>query len=285
MKWQIGLLTLIFTGLVGAQLPSAQDVIWVTAEGRVPVSTDDTKKARDQAIAAAERNAVAEALASAISIETLLVNLRLSGSIVGAIPFGKVVSKVILEEGPVKLRSSGSTSQDTLYRVRLKAGVVRETGGEDPTFYLNAAINQSIFKDGDELEIHIRSTKDCYFAIFNILEDKKIIQLLPNQLSRKNFLANDESFTFPAAQDRKRGLKLLVHLPENKEAVTESIYILALSHPFEFKTIGAQEGIFGVYNGRTVFMKDLIREVVGIPLESRAEALMQYEIRKTNKGI
>jgi hypothetical protein len=31
-------------------------------------------------------------------------------------------------------------------------------------------------------------------------------------------------------------------------------------------------------------MKDLIREVVGIPLESRAEALMQYEIRKTKKG-
>jgi hypothetical protein len=32
-------------------------------------------------------------------------------------------------------------------------------------------------------------------------------------------------------------------------------------------------------------MKDLIREVVGIPLGDRAEALMQYEIRKTKKGM
>ena len=72
-----------------------------------------------------------------------------------------------------------------------------------------------------------------------------------------------------------------MHLPEKKEKVTESVYILALDHPFELKSIKVQEGIFGVFNGQTAFMKDLIREVVGIPLKSRAEALMQYEIRKT----
>jgi hypothetical protein len=51
------------------------------------------------------------------------------------------------------------------------------------------------------------------------------------------------------------------------------------------KSIKVQEGIFGVFNGKTIFMKDLIREVVGIPLKNRAEALMQYEIRKTKKGM
>jgi hypothetical protein len=62
--------------------------------------------------------------------------------------------------------------------------------------------------------------------------------------------------------------------------VTESIYILALSRPFEFHSAGIQEGIFGIYKGRTAFMKDLIREMVGIPLNQRAEVLMQYDIRK-----
>ena len=38
-----------------------------------------------------------------------------------------------------------------------------------------------------------------------------------------------------------------------------------------------------MFNGQTVFLKDLIREVIGIPLGSRAEAMMQYEIRKTKK--
>jgi hypothetical protein len=57
-----------------------------------------------------------------------------------------------------------------------------------------------------------------------------------------------------------------------------------MTRPFELKSIKVQEGIFGVFNGKTIFMKDLIREVVGIPLKNRAEALMQYEIRKTKRG-
>ena len=281
----MGFIVIILIGLVGGRSQATQDLIWVTAEGTAPVVSGDTKKARQQAIMAAERQAVAEALAAGISVETLLVNLRLSGSIVGAIPFGKVAQKKIVEEGLVEAAGGGSSKPDRIFRVRMKAGVVREAGGEDPSFHLDAAINQSVFKDGDELEIHIRSTKDCYFSIFNILEDKKIIRLLPNYLSAKNFLATDENFAFPGTKDRQKGLKLRVHLPENKTTTTESIYILALTRPFELTSITVQEGIFGVFNGQTVFMKDLIREVVGIPLGSRAEALMQYEIRKTKKGI
>jgi hypothetical protein len=284
LMWRTGIGVMILVGLLAGRAAHARELIWVTVEAAAPVVSGDTKKARKQAIAAAERQAVAEALAKGISVETLLVNLRLSGSIVGAIPFGKVVEKKILEERLVKAAKAGSQNQKQLFRVRIKAGVSRESGGEEPAFHLDAAINRSVFKDGDELQIRVRSTKDCYFAIFNILEDQKVIRLLPNYLSRKNFLSTNENFTFPGPKDRKNGIKLIVHLPEKKAVTTESIYILALTRPFEFKSIKVQEGIFGVFNGQTVFMKDLIREVVGIPLESRAEALMQYEIRKTKKG-
>jgi hypothetical protein len=280
MIQRVGFLLIVLIGLAGVRSPLAQDPIWVTVEGTALVKSGDTKKARDQAVEIAERKAVAEALASGISVETLLVNLRLSGTIVGAIPFGKVVEKQILEEGPVNAQDGKSGSRDSLYRVCIKAGVMRETDGGDPSFNLDAAINQHVFKDGDELQISIRSTKACYFAIFNILEDNKIIRLLPNYLSRKNHLETGEEYVFPGTKDRKKGLKLLVHLPEKKDKVTESVYILALDHPFELKSIKVQEGIFGVFNGRTAFMTDLIREVVGIPLKNRAEALMQYEIRK-----
>lgn len=275
----------ILIALCGSQTALAQELIWVTVEAAAPVVSGNTKKARQQAIVAAEQQAVADALAKGISVETLLVNLRLSGSIVGAIPFGKVTQKKILEEGLIKTKGNGSGKQDERFRVRMKAGVARETGGEDPSFHLDAAINQSVFKDGDELEIHLRSTKDCYFAIFNILENQKVIRLLPNYLAQKNFLSNDEDFIFPRSKDRKKGLRLIVHLPANKSTATESIYILALKRPFELKSIKVQEGIFGVFDGQTAFMKDLIREVVIIPLASRAEALMQYEIRKTKKSI
>jgi hypothetical protein len=282
--WRAGVGLLFLVGLLAGQPTLAQELIWVTVEAEVPVVSGNKKQARRQAIAFAERQAVAEALAKGISIETLLVNLRLSGSIVGTIPFGKVVEKKILEEGLVKAAQSDGQNKKKLFRVQLKAGVARETGGGEPAFHLETGINRSVFNDGDELEIHMRATKACYFAIFNILEDQRVIRLLPNYLSQKNFLAAKEKFIFPGSKDRKKGLKLIVHMPEKKTVATESIYILALPRPFELKAVEVQEGIFGVYNGKTAFMNDLIREVVGIPLESRAEALMQYEIRKTQKG-
>jgi hypothetical protein len=282
--WRTRIGAVILVGLLAGSPVLAGELIWVTVEATAPVTSSDTKQARLQAIASAERQAVAEALAKGISIETLLVNLRLSGSIVGTIPFGKVVEKKILEEQLVKAGQDDAKNQKQLFRVRIKAGVARESGSGEPSFHLETGINRSVFKDGDELEIKMRSTKDCYFAIFNILEDQKVIRLLPNYLSQKNFLSANENFSFPGSKDRKKGLKLVVHLPEKKAATTESIYILALPRPFELKSIKVQEGIFGVFNGQTAFMNDLIREVVSIPLESRAEALMQYEIRKSKKG-
>lgn len=283
--WRIGIGVVIFAGLLGGRAAFARELIWVTVDATAPVVSGDTEKARQQAMSAAERQAVAEALAEGVSVETLLVNLRLSGSIVGAIPHGKVVEKKILEERLVKAASGDTGRQKQLFRVRIKAGVAREVGSEDPSFHLQAAINQSVFKDGDELQIHIRSTQDCYFAIFNILENQKVIRLLPNYMSQKNRLRTNENFTFPGSKDRKKGMNLIVHLPAKKNTTTESIYILALTRPFKLKSVKVQEGIYGVYNGQTAFMKDLIREVVGIPLANRAEALMQYEIRKTKKGI
>ena len=285
MAYRSGLFLIAVVSLLGVKTPMAKEMIWVTADGTASIAAGHLENARSQAIKNAERKAVGIALMPGVSVETLMVNLRLSGSILGAIPFGTVAEKSILEEGSVEAVGGESNPQEKLYRVKLKAGVVRETGGRDPSFDLDAALNQSVFKDGDALEIHIRSTKDCRLAIFNILEDKRIIRLLPNYLSRKNFIAADENFSFPGNAHRKKGVDLVVQLPKNKASVRESIFILALRPPFDLKPLDIQEGFYGAYDGQTAFMKDLIREVVGIPLKSGAEALIQYEIRKNKKGF
>ena len=69
-------------------------------------------------------------------------------------------------------------------------------------------------------------------------------------------------------------------MPEKKDAVTETIYMLALKQPLKSNAAGFREGIYGIYNGETAFMKDLIKEIVAIPLGKRTEKLMQYQIRK-----
>ena len=273
---------IILISLIRVQTSWAQNVIWVSAEGTAPVTSNNRNKARKQALETAKQNAIVVALASGVTAETLLVNFRLSGSILGTIPYGKIVKKKIVDEGLVKVDGQDQDKQ-YLYRVRIKAGVVEQVGEEDPSFYLDTAINQSIFKNGDELKIQIRSTKKCYFAVFNILEDNKIIPLLPNDYFKKNYLATNEKFVFPGKAHRKKGFKIRVHLPESKTVVTESIYILALLHPFALDLNEVKKDDHRMINDQKALIKELIRKVVGIPVKSRAEALMQYEIRKTKK--
>jgi hypothetical protein len=258
----------------------AQEIIWVTVEGTAPVGKEDKAAAKSRAIEDALRNAVHEAVGSYITAQDLVVNLRLSGSILGAIPYGKVIGKEILEESVENIPREGQDKPSLLYRVKIRAGVVEETTGADSSFMLDASLNNSSFKNGDEMLIRVKPTKDCYVSVFNILEDEKILRLIPNRFKEQNFLPANATFSFPDKADKSRGVKLRVHTPQNKDVATESIYILALSRPFEFHSAGIQEGIFGIYNGQTAFMKDLIKEIVGIPLNERAEVLMQYEIRK-----
>ena len=60
--------------------------------------------------------------------------------------------------------------------------------------------------------------------------------------------------------------------------------MLALQQPFDFDNTDIQEGVFGMYNGQTAFIEDLIRQIVGIPLGERAEQLIQYQISRPAAG-
>jgi hypothetical protein len=281
-KWVVFLLLILLICLIESQALAAQDVIWVSAEGTAVVTSNRQNKARAQAIEIAKQNAISAALASGITAETLLVNFRLSGSILATIPYGKVVKNNIITEGLVKSGNKDPGKQKR-YHVKINAAVAEQTDEEDPSFYLDAGINQSVFKDGDELKIHIRSTKKCYFAVFNILEDNQIIPLLPNDLYEKNDLAANQKFIFPGEKERKKGFKIRVHLPESKTVTTESIYVIALLRPFALEFGNVQKDQRGIINDQKALMRELIRKVVGIPAKNRAEALMPYEIQKTSK--
>ena len=263
---------------------AAQEITWVTVEGSVPLSKKNQDKARQEALAAAERNAVIEALASRITLDNLLVNLRLAGTILGAIPYGKVVQKEILEEGPASIKTA-SSKKLKVYRVRIKAAVTPEEEENESGFQLNAALNQIIFKEGDELEIHLQSNRTCYFAVFNILEGNTIVQLLPNSRSTKNQLPANVNYTFPGEKERKDRLTLRLYLPKGKQAITEAIYVMALLKPFELTSMKVQDQSFNTYSGQRTFMKDVIRAAVTVPMSQRAEALLQYEVRKTGNGL
>lgn len=291
-KWQVSGFLFIFAVFIavlacGSHEVSAseQDITWVTVEGTSPLVDVSEEEAKSRAVEDARRKAVEEAVGAHISAEDLVVNFRLSGGIVSAIPYGRVVDETILEEKAVTTLAEGKDRPTKMYRVVMKAGVVEETEGADPSFRLESSLNRSSFKDGEEMFITIRSTEDCYLAVFTIMEDEKILRLIPSRHEQDNFLKANETFSFPDEKDRRRGVKLKVHVPENKDAVTEAIYILALKGKATFDASAFREGIYGTYDGKAPFMKDLIQGIVGIPLSGRAEKLLQYHIKKKSGGV
>ncbi len=128
------------------------------------------------------------------------------------------------------------------------------------------------------MQIKIIPAGDCDIYIFNLLEDEKILRLSPNKLSSRNSLQTGKTYYFPDEADRKAGIHLIAHLPKGKKAVSEAFYLLALQKPFNFNSANIQEGIFGEYSGRAVFMDDLIKEIACIPFSKRAEKLIPYQI-------
>ncbi|MBI5199290.1 MAG: hypothetical protein HZA09_04660, partial [Nitrospirae bacterium] len=153
----------------------------VTVEGMSSMENLTKEEARRQAVEDAMRNAIEEVVGASISAETLVINLQHSGDIIKVIPYGKVTDEEIIEEGVKEIREEGKTTPSLIYRVKMRVKVEKEKGDPDPYFKIEASLNRNVFKDGDEMEIRIRPTKDSYIAIFNILEDEGVIILIPNR--------------------------------------------------------------------------------------------------------
>lgn len=254
-----------------------QDVTWITVEGIARMVHVSKEKARAQAIEDAVQKAV-EKMIGTISIEALMLNFRLSGSIVGIIPYVQVVQKEIIEEGMMNLHPERHDVHSPVYRVKMKAAVAVETTGVDPHFKIESSLNRLSFKDGDEMLMHIRPTKDCYILVFVVLEDGKVLRLVPNRFKKDNFVKANETFSFPDDIDKSMGIRLKTHGSKDKDVVNEAIYIVAFKQPFKLGADRFREAIYGIYNGHTAFMKDLVKEIVRIPLSNRAEKLLPYRI-------
>ena len=235
--------------------------------------------ARRLAIEDAERNAVEQVAGVTVSADTLVSNFTVSSDVISAIPYGKVIEREILTEDIQVIKDETKARPSSIYHVKMKVKVAKEKGNIDPYFKLDASLNRTVFKDGEEMQIKIKPARDCYITIFNILEDDSVLTLIPNRHIRDTFIKANEHLLFPDEDMKKMGINLKVHGVEGKNITKEKIYILCFKQPVDFGS-KFEEGIFGIYKGSSAFIKELKREVVDIPLSERTERFLPYEIRK-----
>jgi hypothetical protein len=275
------IIAVLATVLPGTHADAQEELTWVTVEGIASIGQAGREEARTRALDDAMRQAREQVIGSSISVESLAINMKLSGGIASAIPYLRITEKQILEEGVTSAGEGKNAATSLMYRVVVKAGVAEERAGADASFRVEASLNKSSFKNGEEMQIHIKPTRDCHVSVFIIMEDGKALRLLPNRFKSDISLKAGKAFSFPDAADKQKGITLVAHADDH--TVKESLYVLALNQPFSYD-VRFQEGIYGIYDGNTAFLNDLVSEIVGIPLGDRAEKLVQYQIMTEAKG-
>ena len=259
----------------------AQESEWITVEGFAPIENVTKNEARKLAIDNARREAVEKVVGVDLLSETMVINYNVSGDVIRAIPHGKVIGIEILNEDIDRIPAEKKGDVPFLaYKVKIRANVAKEFGRTDSFFRLEAKANRTVFKEGDLIEIKITPSKDCYLTIFNVLEDEKVIILFPNRFNQNNFVKANTSFVFPDDNALKKGITLEAFLDEGQEKADEMFHVLALKESLFFNTATFKEGIYGIYDGQSALVNDLVKNIVGIPLSHRAEKFILYRITK-----
>jgi len=210
-----------------------------------------------------------------------VINYNVTSDVIRAIPHGKVIGIEILNEDIELIPAEKKGDVPFLaYKVKIRAQVAKEIGRTDAFFRLEAKANRTVYREGDQIELQVTPSKDCYVTIFNVLEDETVIVLFPNRFNQNNFIKANTQFIFPGNNDRKKGITLEAFLNEGQQHTDEMFHVLALKEPLFFNAAKFKEGIFGIYDGQSALVNDLVKTIVDIPLSYRAEKFIQYRITK-----
>jgi len=157
-----------------------------------------------------------------------------------------------------------------IYEVTVKAKVGQQKGERDPLFKIETALDRKVYNDGDEVNITVTPSMDCYLYVFNISSNDSVYVLLPNQYVENNFARSGTQFHIPDENARKKGIKYTVGLLPGKKKDTERVKILALKH---------SQGNYGMTLGNyKMALKKLQYFLVDLPRDEVVESNIIYSI-------
>jgi len=183
---------------------------------------------------------------------------------------GIILEKEIISE---KTISKGNTLQKV---VTLKVKVGKQKGVKDPSFAIIANLNRDYFKDGEEMGLFVKSSKDCYLTILNVCSNDSVYVIFPNKYRNNNFLKSGDNFILPNTKDKDIGLYFPVNILLNKNKDVEIIKVIATKKKIDFSSIYS----FSAYGTYQSTMIDLQNWLLKIPRNEIEEVDLQYFITK-----
>jgi hypothetical protein len=183
---------------------------------------------------------------------------------------GIIIEKEILKDETV------SNGNQLIKVVTLKIKVGKQKGDYDSSFQLSANLNRDYFKEGEELKLSVKSSKDCYLTVLNICSNDSVYVIFPNEYRKNNFVKLGEAFKLPNSNDKKNGIYFPVNLLPNKNEDVEIIKVIATKQKIDFSSVYS----FSAYGTYQTALIDLQKWLLKIPRNEIEEVDLQYFISK-----
>lgn len=183
---------------------------------------------------------------------------------------GIILDKKIIHE---EIKSDGN---NLVKIVILQIKVGKQKGEKDPYFTVESSLNREYFKDGEEMELTIKSSKDCYLTVLNICSNDSVYVIFPNEFRSDNFLKAGEQFNLPNKNEKGIGLIFPVELLPGRTEDVEMLKILATIEKIDFSSIYS----FSAYGTYQSALKNLQNWLIKIPRNEIEEVDLQYFIIK-----
>jgi len=157
-----------------------------------------------------------------------------------------------------------------------------DQGKPDPEFVIDMEINgkrdEINFRDGENIVVNVKSSKDCYLTMFNLFSNDSLSVIYPNYFLQDNYiLAGNVCSIFPDSLVSS-GISLKVGLQPDKKSDTEVLLIIATKEkypsPFEFNEMNPYGELEHFSNALISINKWLLE----IPINERTEEVLIYHI-------
>ena len=251
---------------------------WFQITESVAIENITPEKAKEIAIQKACKRAIE--FYSGIEISGRIINIQAENpnqilidnfsSITQQTSQGIITEKEILKDEII------SRENRLIKVVTIKVKVDKQKGEKDLSFQITANLNRDYFKDDEEMELSIKSSKDCYLTILNICSNDSVYVIFPNKFRNDNFIKSGELFQLPNSNDKKIGLYFPVSLLPNKNDDFEMIKVIATKQKIDFSSVYSLSA-YGTYQSA---LNDLQKWLLKIPRNEIEEIDLQYFIGK-----
>ncbi len=191
--------------------------------------------------------------------------------------FRNTVSGLIISEQIIQKEIAPRTNENG-YRmtVALRAFVVPAKGQRDPTFQVEAELDNTFLHDDDELVIYVAPSLDCYVYIFNLLSDHNAILVFPNAVIPDNYFSANQRRQIP---DPESGISFTVSPLPGKKLESEFIYIVCSKQQVSFTEKLPEVVLLGepIRLDSDSFCS-LQRWLLEMPLSHRKEVILNYHV-------